>query len=329
MVRLFHRLAAVALAAAVIVMGLGVQPAVAGAEGSLVNKVNSARSSAGKAPVQVYWDLRDDARKHARDMADQQKVFRYKGSITSGWTALGQVYGVGPSVNTTFDAFMNTYRSTILGSYNYIGVGAVTDDNGILWVSMIFMRGDEGLVDTPDDTTTTTTKPPKSTTTSKPPASTTTSTTSTTRAPKTTTPPQSTTTAAPESAAATITTIAVAQPSAITTPPTATTSAAPAATTTTLAAPVEREDTAELAAAPAPNDGGNGPLGGWMVFGFAAIAGAGLLLFGLASRGGRKTGGPIGSAVAAAFDACRNCGLVFSHGKLSACPRCATETSTG
>ena len=62
-------------------------------------------------------------------------------------------------------------RSTILGSYNYIGVGAVTDSDGILWVSMIFMKGDEGLVDDPPSGTTSTTTS-STTTSTKPPGTT-------------------------------------------------------------------------------------------------------------------------------------------------------------
>ena len=197
MPRVFRRTIIVSLATALLSVSLGITPALAGAEGSFVNKVNSARASKGKAPVQVYWDLTDDARANSKKMADKGEVFHTAnlGAVTTGWKALAENVGVAPSVNLLFDAFMasSAYRSNILGSYNYIGVGVKTDDNGLLWVTMIFMLGDDDLLDPPDDPppTTTTTKPPSTTTTTKPPSTTTTtkppSTTTTTKPPSTTT----------------------------------------------------------------------------------------------------------------------------------------------
>ena len=162
-------------------------PAFAGAESSMVKKVNSARSANGKDPVAVYWDLTDDARAHARRMADEGQVSPIT-SVTSDWDLLAQIVGVGTSVGQLFDAFMASppHRSTILGNFNYIGVGIETDDNGHLWVAIIFMKGPDDLLDPPDTTTTTTISTTTSTTT-EPPATTTTTTT-------TTEPPSSATT---------------------------------------------------------------------------------------------------------------------------------------
>ena len=156
----------------VAVMAIGVPPAAAGPEGNFVNKINAARKANGKEPVQVYWDLRDDARAHARRMMEQGKVYTNPniGSVTKGWKALAEVVGVGPSVSSLWTALWSSRKGTILGPYNYVGVGVAKDEDGILWVSMIFMKGPDGLVeskDTPDPTTTTTTtKAPSSTNTS-------------------------------------------------------------------------------------------------------------------------------------------------------------------
>ena len=155
---------------------VGIPAASAGDSGSLVSKINSARSSAGKPRLTVYWDLTDDARAHAKKMMKQGKVFTNPSisSATSGWKALGQVVGVGPSVGPLFDAFMasSKHRNTILGGYNYVGVGVATGDDGKIWVSIIFMLGPDGLVEStttttrsPATTTTTTTKAPSSTAT--------------------------------------------------------------------------------------------------------------------------------------------------------------------
>ena len=211
MARVFRRTLTIGLATALLSMSLGIAPAMAGSESSFVNKVNSARSARGKAPMQVYWDLTDDARAHSKRMMDKGEIFHNPnlGSVTTGWKALGENVGVGPSVDLLFDAFMGSsaHRSNILGSYNYIGVGVKTDDAGLLWVTMIFMLGPDDLLDPPGTTTTTTTtQPPSTTTTTQPPSTTTTtqppSTTTTTQPPSTTTttqPPSTTTTTQPPS----------------------------------------------------------------------------------------------------------------------------------
>lgn len=219
MPRILRRFVTVGLATALLSMSLGVAPAFAGAESTLVSKVNSARASNGKAALEVHGDLRSAARSHSKKMADQQKLFHNPnlGSVTTGWKALGENVGVGPNVDALFDAFMgsSSHRANILGSYNYIGVGVEEDDNGIIWVTMVFMLKPDGSTSTTTTTTeppsttttqppsTTTTQPPSSTTTTQPPSTTTTqppSTTTTTRPPSTTTttqPPSTTSTTEP------------------------------------------------------------------------------------------------------------------------------------
>lgn len=184
MARIFRRALTVGLATTLLTVGLGVAPAFAGAESSFVNKTNAARAANGKAPLQVFWDLTDDARAHSKKMANRGELFHNTnlGSVTPHWQALGENVGVGPSVDLLFDAFMESsgHRKNILGNFNYIGVGVKTDDQDRIWVTMVFMLGDEDLLDPPATTTTTqppsttTTQPPATTTTTRPPATTTT-----------------------------------------------------------------------------------------------------------------------------------------------------------
>ena len=229
MARTLRRSTSVALATALLSLGLGVAPALAGAESSFVNKTNSARAANGKAPVEVYWDLTDDARAHSKRMMEEDNLYHNPnlGSVTTGWEALGENVGVGPSVDSLFDAFMDSsgHRAIILGNYNYIGVGVSAETESKLWVTMIFMRGPDDLLD-PPPTTTTTTEPPPSTTTTEPPPSTT-----------TTEPPPSTTTTEPPSS----TTTTTKPPTTTTKPPTTTTTTTkpPLSTTTTTEPPVE------------------------------------------------------------------------------------------
>jgi hypothetical protein len=220
---IFRRIFVVALATATLSLGLSIAPAVAGNESNLVSAINAERSAAGKQPLQVYWDLRDDALDQAKAMRDQQNIFHHPnlGSVTSGWTLLGENVGAGPSISGIMTAFMgsSTHRSNILnGGFNYVGAGVAEDAAGRLWVSVIFMQGPDDLLDPPDTTTTTTTQPPTTTTTTQPPSTTT-----------TTQPPFTTTTTQPPGGTTTTTT----QPPSTTT----TTTQPPGGTTTTTLPP--------------------------------------------------------------------------------------------
>jgi uncharacterized protein YkwD len=191
----FRRILVVALATTVMSLGLSVAPAFAGNESSLISQINAERTSRGKPALEVYWDLTDDARAQAKRMRDAQQVFHHpnlSGVTDADWNALAENVGVGGSVSGIMDAFMasSAHKANILNSsFNYVGAGVKEDANGILWVSVIFMAGPEGLNDPPDTTTTTTTTQPPSTTT----------TTTTTAPPSTTTTtsPGSTTTTLP------------------------------------------------------------------------------------------------------------------------------------
>jgi len=138
-------------------------PAFAGAESQFVSKINASRAAAGKAPLEAYWDLADDARSQAGRMAAKGEIFHNPSlsSVTGVWESLGENVGVGPDVASLHAAFMNSasHRRNILGDYNYIGVGVKTDEAGFLWVTMIFMRAEPGLNGGTGTTTTTTTPP--------------------------------------------------------------------------------------------------------------------------------------------------------------------------
>lgn len=163
----------------------------AGPTRSLLSLVNEARNDAGKAPVELYWDLTDDAKRHAAAMAANQSVYGYDGigSATSvRWKSIVQLVGAGASAEGLFDAWMASNRSIILGSFNYVGVGIVVDEADVVWAAMFFMLADDGLNDPP---TTTTVVPATSPVTTTPATSPVTTTPVTTAAPVTS-PPAST-----------------------------------------------------------------------------------------------------------------------------------------
>lgn len=146
-------------------------PAVASSAGQFVSKINASRSAAGLPPVEVYWDLTDNARAHSDLMADRGEIFHSSNlaSVTSVWESLGENVGVGADVNGLHSAFMNSpsHRANILGNYNYIGVGVTISPDGFMYATMIFMKAAPGL----NGGTTTTTAPPATTTTQPSPPS--------------------------------------------------------------------------------------------------------------------------------------------------------------
>lgn len=144
-----RRLTVVGAVASLLALSTGARGAISGAESTLVDLTNGARGANGKAPVREYWDLSDDARAHSEAMRSRGEVFHNPdlGSATTGWSALAENVGVGANAEGVFNAFMGSpdNRANILGDYDYVGVG-VADDNGKVWVTMIFMHADGPVV---------------------------------------------------------------------------------------------------------------------------------------------------------------------------------------
>ena len=297
----------------------------------------------------AVWDLADDARAHAHAhrMMEKQEVYTNPnvGSATSGWNALAEVVGVGPSVSSLFNAFMSSSsrRGTILGPYNYVGAGVAEDDDGILWVSMICMNGPDGLVDPPANTTTTTSEGPATTTTTA--ATTTTgapgATTTTSKAPSngdgepsgngsggggtgTGTGGGSSATDPPQ---ATSTTIAGGEPE-------SSTAVAASSTTETSEPTPGTASPAAAAGGPAqpPAIGASSSLrgdettlfGGWIIAGIVGLVAIALLLLAIPKRerDASATLSSVRPGVKPSINLCQKCGLSFDHAALALCPSC-------
>ncbi|MEN8113529.1 MAG: CAP domain-containing protein [Actinomycetota bacterium] len=191
--RTARKISIIVVALVVMTIGLAI-PAHAGTEGAFLSKINASRAAEGLPPLASDSGLASFARSHSADMMAAGDIYHSSnlGSAASGWEALAENVGVGPSVTSLHNAFMSSsgHRRNILGNYNYAGVGVVEND-GTIWVTVVFMRKNM-----PAPTTTTTTAPPTTTTTvappPPPPAPTTTTTTTAAPPPSTTT-----TTAAP------------------------------------------------------------------------------------------------------------------------------------
>ena len=113
--------------------------------------INSERSANGLGSLASYWDLQDDARAHSGlQMATNHLHHNPNlGSVTTGWYALGENVGVGPTVQSLHDAFMASsgHRANILGDFNYVGIGVAVESPTKMWVTVVFMRGPEGLAE--------------------------------------------------------------------------------------------------------------------------------------------------------------------------------------
>jgi hypothetical protein len=117
-------------------------------EASMLSLINAERADNGLAPLATYSDLVDDAIAHSTTMRDMVYLHHNPelGSVTTGWFALGENVGVGPTVDSLHAAFMASpgHRANVLGDYNYAGVGIV-EDGPRIWVTIVFMRGPVGL----------------------------------------------------------------------------------------------------------------------------------------------------------------------------------------
>jgi uncharacterized protein YkwD len=120
------------------------------AETDLVARHNDQRRQAGLAPLAEDPGLREVARAWAGVLAasanlrhNPDLVAQVDRTVTAAWTRLGENVGRGPTAGAIDSAFLNSpgHRANILGDYNRVGIGAVRDNGGQLWVAAVFMKG--------------------------------------------------------------------------------------------------------------------------------------------------------------------------------------------
>ena len=114
--------------------------------------INDERTGAGLNSLASFDDLIDDARAQSEAMRDAGYLYHNPDLATvtasENWFTLGENVGYGPTVDVLHQAFMDSQAhadNVLRDNYNYIGVGAVVDDNDTIWVTMVFMAGPEGL----------------------------------------------------------------------------------------------------------------------------------------------------------------------------------------
>jgi hypothetical protein len=110
-------------------------------EEGFVRLINLERAGEGLAPLEMLDDLVDGARGQAERMAESGELFHNPdlAAVTDGWAALGENVGIGYSVESLHSAFMNSeaHRHNVLGAYDHLGVGVVTE-GGMIHVAVVF-----------------------------------------------------------------------------------------------------------------------------------------------------------------------------------------------
>jgi hypothetical protein len=143
---------------AVMMTSIGVSPAVAAvdpgnAEAQFIDLINTERTSRGLNPLAVDPDLTAGARMQASAIRDAGRLFHNPdlGSVTTGWSWIGENVGYGYDIANLHNAFMNSsgHRANILKSgATHIGLGVVVDGPTV-WVAEVFMTSNRTAAFTP------------------------------------------------------------------------------------------------------------------------------------------------------------------------------------
>jgi hypothetical protein len=142
-----------AAATAALILASSPSSASTSQEADFVSRINAERSARGIPTLAMKSDLAAVARDWAEHMAAAGSISHDPNLAdkVSGWTALGDNVGKGPSVSSIHKAFMEseTHRHIILDTdFNQVGVG-VASSGDTLYVAQVFARRASGSVPKP------------------------------------------------------------------------------------------------------------------------------------------------------------------------------------
>lgn len=116
-----------------------------GDERLIADLSNQEREDRGKRSFALDPQLSRVARKHTSEMiAADELVHSPPAELsrrTTNWVELNENIGKGTDARSIFASFMKSdpHRRRILkAEYNHVGVGALQDPNGTMWVTMVF-----------------------------------------------------------------------------------------------------------------------------------------------------------------------------------------------
>jgi uncharacterized protein YkwD len=113
----------------------------------MLSLTNQDRSQRDRAEVGFAARLSRYARRHSAAMARRGEIFhsspdQIRAALDGyDWSLAGENVGVGPSLDSLEDAFMDSklHRQNILRTtFRHAAIGVVRDDGGHLWVTVIF-----------------------------------------------------------------------------------------------------------------------------------------------------------------------------------------------
>lgn len=114
------------------------------AERGFARKMNTERDARGQGTMRLDPELSKAARVHTREMIRRNELYHTTDSDlrsrVTNWVILGENVGVGGTVSSLHDAFMNSpaHRDNVLhNAYRHVGVG-VKNANDRMWVTVIF-----------------------------------------------------------------------------------------------------------------------------------------------------------------------------------------------
>jgi uncharacterized protein YkwD len=115
-----------------------------GADRQFAQVTNAARSSRNIGTMKLDPELSRVAKLHTKEMIKKNTLYHADAAALTrrvrNWSTLGENVGVGSTVSSLQDAFMNStaHRDNILHkSFRYVGIGAITKD-GRMWVTLNF-----------------------------------------------------------------------------------------------------------------------------------------------------------------------------------------------
>lgn len=112
-------------------------------EADFHGRINSLRSSNGLGGLSRDGSLNARARDWAKHMSDNNDLRHSSlSSLVPPWSSAAENIGKGGSVDAIFSSLANSsgHRSSMLGDFTAVGIGAWVDSSGVIWTVHIFAR---------------------------------------------------------------------------------------------------------------------------------------------------------------------------------------------